>query len=97
MATLVFVRHVAAAAPKMEAPIFSSLQWAIYNLWSQWMYGFTELTAVSLLPAIVLAVAAAMRWREGRALLGPTPLVVLLLAYLLGPYVAFDANYIRRA
>ena len=94
LGAFVFALHVAAAAPRMETPIFSSLQWALYNLWSQWMYGFTELTAVSLLPAVVLAVAAAMRWREGRALLGPAPLVVLLLAYLLGPYVAFDSNYI---
>jgi hypothetical protein len=94
MATFVFVRHVAAAAPKMEAPVFSSIQWALYNLWSQWMYGFTELTAVSIVPALVLAIAAAIRWREGRALLGPAPLIVLALAYMLGPYVAFDANYI---
>ena len=94
MAVFVLTRHVAAAAPTMEAPIFSSLQWAIYNLWSQWMYGFTELTAVSLVPAVALAVVAAMRWREGRGLLGPAPLVALVLAYLLGPYVAFDSNYI---
>ena len=94
MVVIIFLRHVQAAAPKMEAPVFSSLQWAIYNLWSQWMYGFTELTAVSLVPAIALAVAAALRWREGRGLLGPAPLIALLLAYLLGPYVAFDANYI---
>jgi hypothetical protein len=94
MAIFIFTRHIAAAAPKMEAPVFSSLQWALYNLWSQWMYGFTELTASSLVPAIALAVVAAIRWREGRDLLGPAPLVVLVLAYLLGPYVAFDANYI---
>jgi len=94
MALVVFTRHVAAAAPKMDPPVFSSLQWAIYNLWSQWMYGFTELTAVSIAPAIVLAVIAARRWREARGILGPTSLVVLVLAYLLGPYVAFDANYI---
>ncbi|MDF2696604.1 MAG: hypothetical protein K0S65_4987 [Labilithrix sp.] len=94
MAMFVFMRHVAAAAPKMEAPVFSSLQWALYNLWSQWMYGFTELTAATVVPAIVLAVVAGFRWREGRALLGPAPLIVLVLAYLLGPYVAFDANYI---
>ena len=94
MVFFIFFRHVEAAAPKMEAPIFSSLQWAVYNLWSQWMYGFTELTAVSLVPAIVLAVAAAVRWREGRGLLGPAPLITLVLAYLLGPYVAFDSNYL---
>jgi hypothetical protein len=94
LATFVFLRHLEATAPTMEAPVFSSLQWALYNLWSQWMYGFTELTAASLVPAIVLAVAAAIRWREGRALLGPAPVVVLLLAYLLGPYIAFDASYV---
>jgi hypothetical protein len=93
IAAFVLARHVA-AAPKMEELVFSSLQWALYNLWSQWMYGFTELTAVSLVPAIVLAIAATIRWREGRALLGPAPLVALVLAYLLGPYVAFDASYI---
>jgi len=94
MVVVIFFRHVEAAAPKMEAPIFSSLQWAIYNLWSQWMYGFTELTAVTLVPAIALAMAAAIRWREGRGLLGPAPLLALLLAYMLGPYVAFDSNYL---
>ncbi|MBX3262722.1 MAG: hypothetical protein KF782_23785 [Labilithrix sp.] len=94
LAAIAFVRWVVAAGPTMEAPVFSSLQWALYNLWGQWMYGFTELSAVSLVPALVLAAAAALRWREGRALLGPAPLVVLALVYLLGPYVAFDATYV---
>ncbi len=94
MAVVLFFRHVDATAPTMEPPVFSSLQWAVYNLWGQWMYGFTELTAVSLLPAIALAVAAAVRRRAGRGLLGPAPLMALLLAYLLGPYVAFDSSYL---
>lgn len=94
LAAIAFVRWVVAAGPTMEAPVFSSLQWALYNLWSQWMYGFTELSAVSLVPALVLATTAALRWREGRGLLGPAPLVVLVLVYLVGPYVAFDATYV---
>lgn len=94
LAVIVLVRHVLAVAPTMEDPVFSSLQWAFYNLWSQWTYGFTELTAITVVPAIVLAVLAAIRYREGRGLLGPVPLVVLALLYLLGPYVALDSDYV---
>jgi hypothetical protein len=93
-ALFVLVRHVGASASKMEAPVFSPPYWALYNIWGQWMYGFTELTAVSLVPAIVLVIIAIVRFRNARGLLGPVPLVVLLLAYMHGPYVALDANYI---
>jgi hypothetical protein len=85
-------RH--AAAGEIEPPVYSTVPWALYNLWGQWLYGFTELTAVTLLPAFVLGAAAALRWREGRGLLAPAPVALLLLAYLLGPYVALDANYV---
>lgn len=93
LSLFVLARHVA-AAPKMDGAAFSTPGWSIYNLWGQWTYGFTELTAISVVPAIVLALAAAVRWREGPAILGPLPLVTLLTVYAFGPYVAFDANYI---
>jgi hypothetical protein len=48
LAIAVLGRHVAVAGPKMDHPVYSTTGWALYNLWSQWFYGYTEATAVTL-------------------------------------------------
>jgi hypothetical protein len=93
-AAIVLGRHAAVAGPKMESPVYSTPGWAIYNLWSQWFYGFTELTAVSIWLAGILALFAIVRFRAAKGLFGPAPLLAILALYFFGPYVAFDANYI---
>ena len=91
------VRHVttagAAVAGSTERTEYSSLGWQVYDLWAHWLYGFTPLSASTLVAAGALAVWTVRRWRRAPVLLGPWPTLVLLAAYLACPSVAFDWGY----
>ncbi len=96
LAFYIFSQHVAVTGKEMDTPEYSTLGWSLYNLWGQFFYGFTEATAVSLVPAAVLGALAFVRWRspDARTITSALPFVALVAMYMLGPYVAFDANYI---
>ena len=83
----------AAAASSVERTELSSLPWQIYDLWAHELYGFTPLSASSLLVALVLGVWLVRRWRTAPALLGPWPTGAVLAAYFACPSVAFDWGY----
>jgi hypothetical protein len=59
-----------------------------YNLWAEWLWGFTKLSISSFVVAVVLAVIAFVRRRERPTFFGPWALLVLFLLYVTLPYIA---------
>jgi hypothetical protein len=59
-----------------------------YNLWAQWLWGFTWLSISSFVVAIGLAYVAVTRCREDAPFFGRWALAVLFGAYLVLPYAA---------
>lgn len=99
LVVLVMVAHVAgtrtAAAGTVETVEFEPFVWTLYDLWAKWFYGFTEVSATSLVPAAVLAIVAARRWRDGGDLFSPAATLVLLLGLCLLPYVMPGFGYVN--
>ncbi len=60
----------------------------LYNLWAEWLWGFTKLSITSIVPAIGLAAFAFTRRRERPAFFGPWALGVLASMYVFMPYIA---------
>jgi hypothetical protein len=91
------VRHMTTAASAgagaTEQTEYAPAVWQLYNLWAHWMYGFTPLSASSIVAAVVLAAIAARRWRDGPPLLGAAPALAVLIAFVACPYVAFNWGY----
>ena len=92
------VGHVAsagtAASGVVEAASFTPLPWRVYDLWAHWLYGFTPLSASTLVAAAVLVVWLIRGWRGGPPLLGPWPTAALLAGYLACPSFAVDWGYV---
>jgi hypothetical protein len=63
--------------------------WEIaYNLWAEWLWGFTGLEISSFVVAVGLAFFALRRWREGPSFFGPCALFALAAFYVLLPHIA---------
>lgn len=58
-----------------------------YNMWAEWLWGFSKLTLSSLVPCLVLAGIGLWRWRESPAFFSPLALVALGLLYVFLPYI----------
>jgi hypothetical protein len=59
-----------------------------YNMWAEWFWGGpTRLSAVTLIPCVVLAVLAVRRWRERVPFFSPFTFALLAALYALVPYV----------
>jgi len=59
-----------------------------YNLWAEWLYGFTWLSISSFVPAVALTVYAYVRRRESPVFFSPAALVTLLFLFVFSPYIA---------
>jgi hypothetical protein len=93
--TLVHLRGTAPATGG-EATSFQTLPWLVYDLWAHWWGGYTPLSAVGLVPAIVLAVLAASSWRRAPGdppLFGAPASLVLLGLYFAAPYQTVGLGY----
>jgi len=66
----------------------------VYNLWAECAWGFTRLSATSLLPAVVLAVYAVRRPSEAR-FFGRRGLLALAVGYAVAPYIATNWYYVN--
>jgi hypothetical protein len=60
----------------------------VYNLWAEWTWAFTKLEVATIVPTILLAAWAALRWRDDVPFFGPVAVAVLLALYVFSPYVA---------
>jgi hypothetical protein len=59
-----------------------------YNMFAEWMYGFTWLSVTSLVPTLLIPVLAISRRWERISLFGPAAVVALWALYFATPYVA---------
>jgi hypothetical protein len=60
----------------------------VYNLWAEWMYGFTWLSLSTLVMAVVLAGYAWKNRHDRPAFFSPLAFSVLLVMYTFAPYIA---------
>jgi hypothetical protein len=72
---------------------FQTPLWLVYDLWAHWGYGYTLLSATSLVSMVVLAALAARRARANVPFFGPWAALVLLLAYAVAPYGTVGLGY----
>ena len=59
----------------------------VYNLWAEWMYGFTWLSITTLVMAIALAGYAWKNRHDRPAFFSPLAVAVLLAMYTFAPYI----------
>jgi hypothetical protein len=59
-----------------------------YNLWAEWLWGFTWLSISSFVVAVGLAILAYRGRHERPTFFGPRAFFTLLVAYALFPYIA---------
>jgi hypothetical protein len=59
-----------------------------YNLWAEWMWGFTKLEILTIVPCIALGVWGILRWRDDVPFFGPVAVAALAALYVFSPYVA---------
>ncbi|MDB4945672.1 MAG: hypothetical protein JWP97_5206 [Labilithrix sp.] len=57
-----------------------------YNLWAEWLWGFTKLSITSLVPGVLLVYYGWGRRRDTPAFFSPLAVVVLGLLFCLAPY-----------
>jgi hypothetical protein len=60
----------------------------VYNLWAEWMYGFTWLSLSTLVMALALAGYAWKNRHDRPAFFSPLAFSVLLVMYTFAPYIA---------
>ena len=60
----------------------------VYNLWAEWMYGFTWLSLSTLVMALALAAYAWKNRHDRPAFFSPLAFAVLLAMYTFAPYIA---------
>ena len=99
LVAFVMLRHVLGTASSnagvVESIEFEPPAWELYDTWAKWFYGFTPLSAASLVTAIGLA-ALALRERRARVRFFSMPATaVLLLALFLMPYVLPGFGYVN--
>jgi hypothetical protein len=61
---------------------------SFYNLWAEWLWGFTKLEIATIVPCVALGLWAMRRWRDDVPFFGPIPFLVLGALYFFTPYVA---------
>jgi hypothetical protein len=59
-----------------------------YNLWAEWLWGFTKLSISSFVVAVGLAIVAFKNRRERPTFFGPWAFLTMLVMYALLPYIA---------
>jgi hypothetical protein len=59
----------------------------VYNVWAEWMYGFSKLSLTSLVPCLVLAWLAVSRRNESPPFFSPLALAAVALLYTFSPYI----------
>lgn len=59
-----------------------------YNMFAEWMYGFTWLSVTALVPTLAIPLLAFSRRWEGPKFFGPAALIALFCLYFATPYVA---------
>jgi hypothetical protein len=72
---------------------FPTPLWLVYDLWAHWGYGYTPLSATSLVLLATLAAGAVRRAREPLPFFGPAGALALLVVYLLAPYYTVALYY----
>ena len=102
LVAFVMLRHVmgtaSANAGVVETIEFEPPAWELYDTWAKWFYGFTPLSASSVVTAVGLAVLAV---REARGATAPVRFfslpatTALLLALFLLPYVLPGFGYVN--
>jgi hypothetical protein len=93
--TLVHLRDTAPAAAG-DATSFQTIPWLVYDLWAHWWGGYTALSAIGLVPAIVLAGLVAASWRRTPGdppLFGAHASLLLLALYFAAPYQTVGIGY----
>ncbi len=60
----------------------------VYNLWAEWLYGFTWLSASSVVVAFVLAFYAWKNRARRAGFFSPAAFLVLIVLYVFSPYCA---------
>jgi hypothetical protein len=58
-----------------------------YNLWAEWLYGFTWLQIATLAPCLGLGLWAIAKWRTDVPFFGPVACAALVALYVFSPYV----------
>jgi len=59
-----------------------------YNLWAEWLYGFTWLSISSFVPAVVLTIYAYVHRKDAPTFFSPAALLTLLFLFVFSPYIA---------
>lgn len=58
-----------------------------YNMWAEWLWGFSKLELSTLVPCLVLAAIGLWRRKEAPPFFSPFALVALALMYCFSPYI----------
>lgn len=59
----------------------------LYNFWAEWFWGFTRLSATSLVPCVLLVFYGLTRRRESPPFFSPLSMLALAMLYMVLPYV----------
>ncbi len=59
----------------------------LYHFWAEWFWGFTKLSATSIVPCVLLVFYGLMRSKESPPFFSPVALLALVMLYMLVPYV----------
>jgi hypothetical protein len=97
MALVAGVSHLHGVFPQAsmaEAMTFQTPLWLVYDLWAHWGYGYTPLSATSLVTMLVLATFAVRRPRAPVAFFGQWETLLLLLGYVAAPYMTRGFGYV---
>ena len=92
LVVLSLVSHITEPTGAMHGFVRLSMQippWELlYNMWAEWLWGFTWLSISSFVAAVGLAWIALTRRRESVTFFEPAAFVVLLAIYATMPYIA---------
>ena len=67
----------------------------VYNLWAEWCWGFTKLSMMTVVPAILLGVFGFLRRKDTPAFFSPWALAALLALYAFTPYVVTNWYHVN--
>jgi hypothetical protein len=85
---LALVRRIAdVGSGHHGAPVWLDLWEIPYNLWAEWAYGFTEISAASIVACGVLLVLGVRRFREPVPFFSPIALALLAVIYVASPHI----------
>ena len=69
--------------------------WTLYDVWARWFYGFTILSASTIVPAVVLAAILVWRFHQAPRFFRPLAMAGMLLGCLLLPYTLPSFGYVN--